>query len=120
VVRLAVETDAWSDPVWQGYKLEQTYHLLCADPTKALSTALAEVVAACRWSTSIAARWAQMIAQAGEDAGSDKVRVWGRRLVESTGMTEYEADIASMGLLIAEGGLADATRAVAFQLRGGR
>jgi hypothetical protein len=36
--------DAWKDPAWRTLRLEETYHLLCADPA-AMSRALTDIVA---------------------------------------------------------------------------
>jgi hypothetical protein len=54
-LRLSAE-DAWSDTSWRDHKLEEMYHLLCADPAKALPDALGEVAYACAHHVTTAAQ----------------------------------------------------------------
>ena len=92
---------AWDDPAWRNHKLEETYHLLCGNLVKALPDALNEVSDACaHQAPRIAARWAQMIVQAGRDSGSEQIRAWGQRLEESLHGNDDEAAVArTTGLL---------------------
>jgi hypothetical protein len=53
------EEEGWSDPRWQSYMVEETYHRLCADPSAALSDALDQAVEACNREVTLARRWAQ-------------------------------------------------------------
>src|SRR5712691_608337 len=110
--------DAWDNPSWRAHKVEETYHLLCADLGKALPSALSEVAYACAKQLTTAARWAQMIAQAGDDAGSDAIRAWGRRLAESLRGSQNEATVTCLGILLREGNLEEAAVPVALRSRG--
>jgi tetratricopeptide (TPR) repeat protein len=110
--------DNWGDPAWLASKIEETYHLLCADPAKELAAALSELPPALRQSQSVAVQWAQLIVQAGEDAADDGVRRWGQDL-ESALHEEYDnAVIACMSLLIKEKKLTPQRLTEAYVMRG--
>ncbi|MFE6942206.1 tetratricopeptide repeat protein [Streptomyces chartreusis] len=64
------------DP-WWAERLEETYHLLCAEPRTALAQALADGPWACSNGGEAARRWARAIAEAGEACGDDTLRDWG-------------------------------------------
>ncbi len=110
--------DAWDDPAWRTLRLEQTYHLLCADPGNALAEALSEVVRACADQPSTAAQWALAITQAGQDADADMLRACGWRLEEALRMAPEEAIIACLGVILSDGRLPTATVALALRVRG--
>ncbi|WP_328688077.1 tetratricopeptide repeat protein [Streptomyces phaeochromogenes] len=65
------------DDCWWAERLEETYHLLCAEPRLALAQALGDGPWACSNGGEAARRWAQSIAEAGEAAGDDALRDWG-------------------------------------------
>ena len=71
----------WKDDRWRDLFLEETYHDLCARGAAGLSDALYGLVDCYDRSRDFVARWAQMIAQAGQDAGLSAVRDRGRRLM---------------------------------------
>jgi tetratricopeptide (TPR) repeat protein len=110
--------DSWGDVSWRACKLEETYHLLCADPSRALRAALSQVPNACAEQVTVAAQWAQMMAQAGEDAGSETISSWGHRLEQSLRGNPNQAAAISMGILLSEGVIADAATPVALRTRG--
>jgi hypothetical protein len=95
--------DAWDDPAWRDHKLEETYHLMCANLVKALPDALSEIADACAHHAATAVLWAEMIVQAGRDSGSAQIRTWGQRLEEALLGNDDEAAAARMAALIREG-----------------
>lgn len=79
---LALPDDrGWHDPAWRDHALEQTYHQLCADPQPALAGALRGLVRAYGTSRAVARQWAELIRQAGADAGHAELERWGTRLL---------------------------------------
>jgi len=84
------ETAGWRNDDWQGYALEGLYHRLCRSPRGEVAAALNGFVAAWEAGRSFARRWVGVVGQAGEDAGSEMVAGWGRRLRE--GVEAYEED----------------------------
>lgn len=102
--------DGWKLDAWSGPRLEEWYHLLCARPSAALPGALRDGIDACDAGPAVARRWAATLAEAGEDADSDEVRAWGRRL-EGALRDERRRGIEAMGLLLARAGLDTAGRA---------
>lgn len=72
--------DLWEHEDWRAYRLEETYHLLCARPAAELPGALRETVEACEEGPVAGRQWARMLADAGEDADDDELRTWGRLL----------------------------------------
>ncbi len=70
----------WANARWADHTREETYHLLCADSTGNLPTALASGVRAAKHSTLRARQWAQLIADAGRDVDDPALRQWGKRL----------------------------------------
>jgi tetratricopeptide (TPR) repeat protein len=110
--------DSWNDSSWRASKLEETYHLLCADATRALPGALSQVTWACAHGVTAAAQWAQMLAQAGGDSGSEKIRVWGQRLEQSLRGNPDQATVTTLGILLHEGGITDEAIFAALRTRG--
>jgi tetratricopeptide (TPR) repeat protein len=108
----------WENPTWYACMLEETYHLLCADPDGSLPEALGRVGLACAQHPMLAAQWAQMIVQAGDDSSSERTRAWGQRLLESLRGNDGEARVACLGLLLGEAGIAGAVVPVALRARG--
>jgi len=110
--------DAWEDPAWRSLRLEETYHLLCADPGIALDGALGEVVRACASQPAAAAQWAQAITGAGHDADADLPRAVGQRLEEALRLNPEEAMVACLGVVLSEGRLPTDLLALALHARG--
>ena len=110
--------DSWDDSSWRACKLEETYHLLCADLARALPGALSQITGACAHEVTAAAQWAQMLAQAGDDSGSEKIRAWGQRLEQSLRGNPDQATVASLGILLREGGVAETALPAALRTRG--
>ncbi|GGQ50542.1 ATP-binding protein [Kitasatospora griseola] len=109
-------SERWRDERWCGYRLQETYHRLCADPDRALPLALRELLDAWSDSTATLRRWVQMLARAGNDTDAREVREWGDRLVAAMG--EPEPGIAAMTLLLSGPALDRPGRAAAHRLRG--
>jgi tetratricopeptide (TPR) repeat protein len=84
------ETVGRRDTTWQDYALEALYHRLCQAPRPHLPTALNGFLAALQVLRVFARRWADMLLQAGEDAGAAEVQHWGVRL--RVGLQAYEED----------------------------
>ncbi|PJN26987.1 ATP-binding protein [Kitasatospora sp. CB02891] len=109
-------SERWRDERWCSYRLQETYHRLCADPDRALPLALRELLDAWSHSTATLRRWVRMLARAGQDADARAVRDWGERLLAAMG--EPEAGVAAMTLLLSGTDLDRPGRAVAHRMRG--
>ena len=106
---------AWANPDWVRHTVEQTYHLLCADPVDNRGQALIAAVKAAASKIAHARQWAELIADAGRDADNDDLRQWGKRLreaIKDRDLTQY------LTCLIEHGGLSESTLAAAFGQRG--
>jgi hypothetical protein len=110
--------ESWDDVSWRACKLEETYHLLCADPTGALPAALSQVTFACAHQVAAAGQWVQMMAQAGGDSDSATIRSWGQRLEQSLRGNPDQAVVTSLSILLREGGIAETAIPVALRTRG--
>jgi hypothetical protein len=109
---------SWDEPVWRALRLEETYHLLCADPGAALPRALADVVRACDEQPAAAAQWALAIAQAGQDTAATTVAACGQRLEEALRMDRHQATVACLGVVLAQDRLPDDVLPLALLIRG--
>jgi tetratricopeptide (TPR) repeat protein len=111
------DAEGWSDPMWQRYLLEETYHRLCGTPLAALQPALAGALHAYATAgRSLARRWAEMLRQAGEDAAAHDVARWGRELTAAAG-DEEGCWAGFVTLLLDRAGLSAADRALALGQR---
>ncbi|WP_329572887.1 tetratricopeptide repeat protein [Streptomyces sp. NBC_01361] len=108
-------SDAWSARSWRELRLAQSYHLLCAGPRAALPGVLREAVDAIDEGESVGRAWAQMIAEAGDDAGADTVAEWGRDLLSAL---EAGGTVAALGLLLDRAAQDPRTRALIRTVRG--
>lgn len=107
----------WNDAVWRDHRLNETYHLLCAQPQKALPNALHEVVLACDHSTEALVRWTQLLVQAGDDAGWDTLTQISKRLQRAC--SGPDADGAhTLSILLSFPQLAAGGQALGYALRG--
>jgi tetratricopeptide (TPR) repeat protein len=111
------EGEGWSDPSWQAYMTEETYHRLCADPLAALPYALDQAVEACRREVTVALRWSAMIAQAGRDADAVDVAALGMRLQDALSADEG-GEIRFLDEILRESRLGTVTRANTYRERG--
>ncbi|WP_419995796.1 tetratricopeptide repeat protein [Streptomyces boninensis] len=127
--RQALEVDAdeqrrWDNEDWAAARREETYHLLCGDPQRALPQALADAVHAIDSGVSDARRWAGLLVRAGRDAASDEVARWGERLLATLGDSAEEEtagdrrEIRYCTLLLTEARLDRAARCQALCVRG--
>jgi tetratricopeptide (TPR) repeat protein len=114
----AFTEDAWDDTGWFAYRIEEAYHLLCADPSGQLPATLTEMVYVIDSSLTNAVKWAQMIFQAGADRDAAAVLTWGRRLEEALRGSDDEAKVACLTLLLNEHKIAEKTVPVALRTRG--
>jgi tetratricopeptide (TPR) repeat protein len=105
----------WANARWIDYTREETYHLLCADPVGNLSKALTSAVSAAEHGIIRARQWADLIADAGRDAGDGALRDWGQRL--SNGISDSDV-ITYLSHLINDAHLDEAMLAVALEERG--
>ncbi|MDX3353297.1 tetratricopeptide repeat protein, partial [Streptomyces sp. ME01-24h] len=108
--------DRWSDTAWREHRLNETYHRLCANPQQALPLALLETVHACDCDAATLRRWTQIIAQAGQDTGSEKLADLGKQL--HTAAEEDAGITAALTLALATGQLSTVDQALAYSLRG--
>lgn len=106
----------WEDERWRNNRLQETYHLLCADHRAALRHTLRELLDAHDHDITTLRRWTQTLAQAGRDADATPVRNWGLDLLEAQEQTN--AGIATLTLLLMRGQLDTSGRALAYVLRG--
>ncbi|MFC8130665.1 tetratricopeptide repeat protein [Streptomyces sp. NPDC057302] len=109
----------WDDAAWRDHRLDETYHLLCAQDRGALPEALDDTVRACGHSTESLRRWAQLLVQAGQDsddAGSFS-RI-GQHLLGCAGRDS--GDVEALTFLLAMPELGAQGRALAHTLRGRR
>ena len=109
------------DEDWQGYALEGLYHRLCRSPRGEVAAALNGFVAAWEAHVVFAWRWAGVVGQAGEDAGSEVVAGWGRRLregVESLAGDRYGEAARMFSALLEGSGLEARWRAAVLGRRG--
>ncbi|MEV0528413.1 tetratricopeptide repeat protein [Streptomyces sp. NPDC050439] len=107
--------ELWESEAWRELRLAESYHLLCAGERGALPAVLREVVDACDMGEVVARRWAQVLVDAGEDAGAAVAGRWGRDLLAA--LTE-NACADALGLLADRAGLDVRGQAVARMLRG--
>ncbi|WP_165554044.1 tetratricopeptide repeat protein [Kribbella capetownensis] len=73
-------SERWRNARWRELELEATYHELCAGGVPELPTALQRMTDAYGRTSDSAAKWAQMIAQAGHDSDTDEIRSRGEQL----------------------------------------
>ena len=107
--------EAWTNPNWIDRTREETYHLLCADPINNLPKALALAAKAARYGAIRARQLAEVIANAGRDAGHEKLRHWGQRLLG--GINDGDVTLY-LTCLINDGHLDKGILAVALEERG--
>jgi tetratricopeptide (TPR) repeat protein len=84
------------DPDWQDYRLEALYHGLCGAPRAQLKAAINDFLAALKNQPSFAARWAEIMEQAGQNSNSQSLQAWGQQLV--VGLRAYQGDKYSVTL----------------------
>jgi tetratricopeptide (TPR) repeat protein len=107
--------EAWTNPNWIDRTREEIYHLLCADPINNLPKALASAVKAAGYGAIRARQWAEVIADAGRDAGHETLRQLGQQLfggINDNDLTLY------LTYLINDGHLDKSVLAVALEERG--
>ncbi|MGW0906904.1 tetratricopeptide repeat protein [Streptomyces sp. NPDC002853] len=107
--------ELWEGEAWRELRLAESYHLLCAGERGALPAVLRDAVDACDMGEVVARRWAQVLVDAGDDAGGAAVGKWGRDLLAA--LTE-NACVDALGLLADRAGLDVRGQAVARMLRG--
>lgn len=106
----------WDDAAWHEFWLCETYHRLCAQPSTSVPAALHAAAQACDHGAPVARRWAQMLAQAGQDAGAPALAQLGAHLLQST--DGAQDTVAALTLLLADPLAGNATRALALAIRG--
>ncbi|ALC19255.1 tetratricopeptide repeat protein [Streptomyces pristinaespiralis] len=109
--------ERWSDSTWREHRLNETYHLLCADPTL-LAPALEEAVEACSEDLPTVRRWADVLTRAGTDADASALTAWGLRLQDAT--NREPGIMNALTELLTSAPLGETARARAHQLRGRR
>ncbi|WP_070016776.1 tetratricopeptide repeat protein [Streptomyces nanshensis] len=139
-------TSWWDEARWREYRLQETYHLLCADERTALPGALRELLDAYDHGIGTLRRWVRTLARAGDDTtaagleglngldghgldgpslvgtggaephSGSELAGWGRRLSDAL-EAEDGAGIAVLTLLLTRGGLDEPERARALTLR---
>ncbi|MDX2522748.1 tetratricopeptide repeat protein [Streptomyces europaeiscabiei] len=105
----------WGGARWRELRLAEAYHRLCAGERGALAGVLRDVVDACGEGTAVARRWAEALAQAGQDADAEDAGRWGRDLL---GALERGGVHDALGVLLLRAGLDTRRAAFARALRG--
>jgi tetratricopeptide (TPR) repeat protein len=111
-------TDAdepWTDGTWRSLRLAEVYHLLCAGERDALPQALGDFVHACDTGAGVAAQWARVLVDAGQDADAAAVAGWGTEL---TAALDAEGVVTALGLLLRRPVLGAPAQARARVVRG--
>ncbi|MER7107341.1 tetratricopeptide repeat protein [Streptomyces sp. NPDC000229] len=108
-------SELWEHESWRALRLEELYHRLCAQPRTALAGALHDGIGACHEGPVQARRWAQVLAEAGEDTDDDAVRRLGTACLETLA-DPARSLVGVLDLLVARAGPED--RAHALQARG--
>ncbi len=108
--------EGWAEDGWRELKVEETYHLLCAQPRTALAAVLRDGTDACDVGGVAPRRWAQAVADAGGDGGSEPLRAFGRDCLAALEDGPLRAT-AALGLILARPELADEGRTAALVVR---
>ncbi|MFF7444400.1 tetratricopeptide repeat protein [Streptomyces sp. NPDC008122] len=111
------EEDRWDDPQWRGHRLNEIYHLLCADPHRTLAHALADTVSVCANPSRPLRQWARMIEQASRDTAHTPLAAWADRLLAATENTAG-APLRVLDALLAHPGLDTDGQVRARMMRG--
>ncbi|WP_434590949.1 tetratricopeptide repeat protein [Streptomyces sp. A5-4] len=113
-----VEPDElWEHEGWRELRLQEVYHLLCAQPQSALPGVLRDGVDACDEGQAVARRWARTVAEAGEDADAQILRKWGQDCLDALS-DEQGGSIRVLGLLLDRAGFDSERSARALVVRG--
>ncbi|MFE7764795.1 tetratricopeptide repeat protein [Streptomyces sp. NPDC057438] len=107
--------EPWGEARWRELRLAEAYHRLCAGERGALAGVLRDVVDACGEDTAVARRWAEALAQAGQDADEEDTARWGRDLL---GALERGGVHDALGVLLLRAALDTGQQAYARALRG--
>ncbi|MFD5096496.1 tetratricopeptide repeat protein [Amycolatopsis thailandensis] len=94
-----VRSQAWGDERWEQLKVEEGYHLLCADPADALPEALLNAANMMITGSAACRSWVRMMEQAGTDADAPAVLRWAARLEERLSSGEGPRDVEVLDLL---------------------
>ncbi|MET8700142.1 tetratricopeptide repeat protein [Kitasatospora sp. NPDC004723] len=113
--RLDDGTRPWVNERWRAFRLQETYHRLCADPGKALPHVLYDLLYVQDYDPAALRRWAQMLTRAGRDADVREVREWAEHLLAA--LDAPQPGVAAMTLLLSRATLDQADRAYAYRLR---
>ncbi|MGW0410215.1 tetratricopeptide repeat protein [Streptomyces collinus] len=108
--------DWWEDERWRSYRLQETYHRLCADYRTAMPCALRELVDAHDHDITTLRRWAQALARAGQDTDAPTVRQWGQQLLIA--LEGPQSGVTAATLLLSRGGLDTSGKCLAYIVRG--
>jgi tetratricopeptide (TPR) repeat protein len=107
---------SWFDETWRAHRIEEVYHALCAAPS-ALAEPLTAAVGAADEGRVTARRFAEMVRDAGRDAGADRLRELGDRLLAA--VAAESADTAEfLTLLLRQPALPAAAAVEALVERG--
>ena len=98
-----------------NHVLEETYHLLCADPAKNLSRGLERAARAALGGTHLARQWAHSFSDAARDTDSPIIRRWAQLLDES--IQNEESLVRYLSCFIDSGKLPDKTLLIALLKR---
>ncbi|MFD5898658.1 tetratricopeptide repeat protein [Streptomyces sp. NPDC060366] len=73
----------WADLDWRTHRGSETYHRLCADPRRHLTSALEDTVHAASEDLSVLRRWIDILARVGRDTGHPLLTQWSERLTSA-------------------------------------
>ncbi|MGY5052378.1 tetratricopeptide repeat protein, partial [Streptomyces sp. 900105755] len=109
----------WNDAAWREYRLNETYHRLCADPHQALPDALRQAIHACDRGIAVLRRWGQILTQAAIDTDSTLLATWAAHLSEPAPDNETATLLVSaLARLLTAPGLTSTDQALAHSIRG--
>ncbi|MFD8284975.1 tetratricopeptide repeat protein, partial [Streptomyces solisilvae] len=106
----------WGDERWRSYRLQETYHQLCADRRTALPHALRELLDACDHDITTLRRWCQTLTRAGQDTDDSALRDRGQQLL--TALEGAHPSIATLTLLLSLSAFDTSGKCLAYMLRG--
>jgi tetratricopeptide (TPR) repeat protein len=106
----------WDDERWRNYRLQETYHELCADYRTALPHALGEALHAHDHDITTLRRWSQTLARAGQDTDAAPLRDWGQKLLAA--LEGPSPGITVLTLMLSRGALDTSGKSLAYLLRG--
>lgn len=109
--------ERWAQDGWRELRLEEMYHLLCAQPRAALPAVLHDGIDASDAGSPRARQWARTFSEAGRDADSDSLTSLGRECLAAL-TDEGRRCVELLGLILSRSELDPAAQVKALVVRG--